>query len=187
MLERIRNLFWMRATTRFLIQRWLSRPQTHRKKKNTLNFVRFKAQFDWLKANDLISKKQKEVHTKEQSMLVNDWLAVAISTLLSVAHIGACRLARKRALLSAAVSRKLIHIGTGVLYVGSWSLFSDDQQVRFLFACVSLRVLFVCSRRLRAACGRKRAPGWKKVFAMGCLRSGVVVVIVYFILSGQLV
>ncbi len=72
--------------------------------------------------------------------LLRDILASAITLALSLVWLRAMDLAAHRGLIGQRLSRKIIHIGTGPLFVVCWLLFSGDPRARFLAALVPLGI-----------------------------------------------
>jgi phytol kinase len=72
--------------------------------------------------------------------LLHDILATVITLALSLAWLRAMDFAAHRGLIGQRLSRKVIHIGTGPLFVLCWLLFSSHLQARFLAALVPLGI-----------------------------------------------
>ncbi len=74
----------------------------------------------------------------------NDWLQDIVATLLTFAvSLGWLRFmdaVAHRGLISQQLSRKIIHIGTGPIFVLAWNLFSGAPQARWLAALVPLAI-----------------------------------------------
>ncbi|MDD5370994.1 MAG: phosphatidate cytidylyltransferase [Anaerolineaceae bacterium] len=75
-------------------------------------------------------------------MLSNNWLALAITLVLSLVWLRLNNLAAHRGWMSSSLSRKIIHMGTGPLYVLCWLLFNDQVGARYLAAIVPLGISF---------------------------------------------
>lgn len=73
-------------------------------------------------------------------MLSNNWLALAITLVLSLAWLRLNDFAAHRGWISSNLSRKIIHMGTGPLFVLCWLLFNDQIEARFLAAIVPLGI-----------------------------------------------
>jgi len=69
-------------------------------------------------------------------MLSNNLLALLISFVLAVAWLRINNFAAQRGWIGSQLSRKIIHMGTGPLFVLTWLLFNDNQSARFLAALV---------------------------------------------------
>lgn len=69
-------------------------------------------------------------------MLNNDWLALIITFIVALAWLRLVEFIAQRGYISSNVSRKLIHIGTGPVYVLCWMLFSDSPTAPYLAALV---------------------------------------------------
>lgn len=73
-------------------------------------------------------------------MLPNNWLSLAITLILSLIWLRANDYAAHRGIVSSRLSRKIIHIGTGPLFVLCWLLFNNQPEARFLAALVPLGI-----------------------------------------------
>jgi phytol kinase len=71
-------------------------------------------------------------------MLGNNWLALLATFLLALIWLRLNDFAAQRGWLSSALSRKLIHIGTGPIFVACWLLFENTPSARYLAALVPL-------------------------------------------------
>jgi phytol kinase len=71
-------------------------------------------------------------------MLGNNWLALLATFLLALIWLRLNDFAAERGWLSSALSRKLIHIGTGPIFVACWLLFENTPSARYLAAMVPL-------------------------------------------------
>lgn len=69
-------------------------------------------------------------------MLSSVWLAVALTFVLSVIWLRLNDFAAARGWVDSAFSRKIIHIGTGPVFVLCWLLFPEASSARFLAALV---------------------------------------------------
>ncbi len=74
----------------------------------------------------------------------NDWFQDVVATLITFAiALGWLRLMdalAHRGLVEQRLSRKIIHIGTGPLFVLCWNLFSSSEAARYLAALVPLSI-----------------------------------------------
>jgi phytol kinase len=66
----------------------------------------------------------------------NNWLALAASFALALLWLRICNFAAQRGWVSSGLSRKIIHIGTGPIYVLSWLFFNDAPEARYLAALI---------------------------------------------------
>jgi phytol kinase len=73
-------------------------------------------------------------------MITRDLLALAITLGLSLAWLRVNDFAAHRGWISSSLSRKIIHIGTGPLFVLCWLLFPADPAARFIAAIVPLGI-----------------------------------------------
>jgi phytol kinase len=71
-------------------------------------------------------------------MLTNVWLALAITFILALVWLRANDFAAHRGWISNQLSRKIIHAGTGPIFVACWVLFPDIPSSRYLAALVPL-------------------------------------------------
>lgn len=71
-------------------------------------------------------------------MLNNNWLALIITFTLALIWLRINDYAAHRGWISSHLSRKIIHIGTGPLYVICWPLFTNSPTAPFLAALVPL-------------------------------------------------
>jgi phytol kinase len=69
-------------------------------------------------------------------MLSNNLLALLISFVLAVTWLRINNFAAHRGWVGSHLSRKIIHMGTGPLFVLTWLLFNDAYNARFLAALV---------------------------------------------------
>ena len=69
-------------------------------------------------------------------MLSNDYIALIITFIAAVAWFRLNDFAAHRGWISSQLSRKIIHIGTGPLFVLCWLLFNDAPSARYLAALV---------------------------------------------------
>ncbi len=73
-------------------------------------------------------------------MLNSPWVALVITFALALAWLRLNDLAAQRGWISAALSRKIIHMGTGPIFVLCWLLFPDRPESRFLAALIPLAI-----------------------------------------------
>jgi phytol kinase len=71
-------------------------------------------------------------------MLNNNLIAVVITFAVSIAWLRLNDFAAHRGWIGSRLSRKIIHIGTGPLFVLCWPLFTDSPYSRYLAALVPL-------------------------------------------------
>jgi phytol kinase len=75
-------------------------------------------------------------------MLPNNLLAVVVTFVLSLAWLRINDFAAHRGWVSSDLSRKIIHMGTGPLFVLCWLLFQDTPTAPYLAALVPLAITF---------------------------------------------
>src|SRR5512143_2258850 len=73
-------------------------------------------------------------------MLDNYWLALLLTMVLAVAWLRLVDFIAQRGWVSGPFSRKIIHMGTGPLFVLCWLLFPAAPQSRWLAALVPLLI-----------------------------------------------
>jgi phytol kinase len=73
-------------------------------------------------------------------MLDNAWLALLLTLLLAVGWLRLMDFFAHRGWISGPVSRKIIHMGTGPLFVICWLLFPEAPESRWLAALVPLMI-----------------------------------------------
>lgn len=71
---------------------------------------------------------------------MNNYIALAITFVIAVAFLRLMDFTAQRGWIESRMSRKLIHIGTGPIFVLCWLLFSDLQNGRWLAALVPLLI-----------------------------------------------
>jgi phytol kinase len=71
-------------------------------------------------------------------MLQSNWYALPITFFIALLWLRLNDLAAQKGWISSRLSRKLIHIGTGPLFVLCWPLFTDEPVSRYLAALVPL-------------------------------------------------
>lgn len=69
-------------------------------------------------------------------MLNNSYLALAITFIISILWLRLNDTLAHRGLVSSQLSRKIIHVGTGPIFVMCWALFPDQPAARYLAALV---------------------------------------------------
>ena len=69
-------------------------------------------------------------------MLSNNFIALIITFAAAIAWLRINDFAAHRGWISSHLSRKLIHIGTGPIFVLCWLLFNDAPSARYLAALV---------------------------------------------------
>jgi phytol kinase len=69
-------------------------------------------------------------------MLPNNIIALIVTLLVSLAWLRICDFAAHRGWISSYVSRKIIHIGTGPIFVLCWLLFKNTPSAPYLAALV---------------------------------------------------
>src|SRR5512136_313268 len=73
-------------------------------------------------------------------MLHNNLLSLVITLALSLLWLRLNDLAAHRGWVSSQLSRKIIHIGTGPIFVLCWLLFDSSASSRFLAALIPLAI-----------------------------------------------
>jgi phytol kinase len=76
------------------------------------------------------------------SMLTNNWLALIITFVIALAWLRIMDFIAQRGWISNQLSRKLIHAGTGPIFVMCWVLFKDTPSARYLAALVPAAITF---------------------------------------------
>ncbi|MCU0487560.1 MAG: phosphatidate cytidylyltransferase [Anaerolineales bacterium] len=69
-------------------------------------------------------------------MLNNNWLALLVTLVIALTWLRLMDFAAQRGWIGSRLSRKIIHIGTGPIFVLCWVFFTDAEQARFLAALV---------------------------------------------------
>lgn len=72
--------------------------------------------------------------------LLRDLLAAGVTLVLALIWLRAIDLLAHRGLLEPKLSRKILHIGTGPLFVLCWILFTDASWARYLAAITPLAI-----------------------------------------------
>lgn len=75
-------------------------------------------------------------------MLSNNFIALGLTLIIALAWLRINNFFAKKGWVSSAISRKIIHIGTGPIFVLCWLLFSEDGIAPFLAAIVPLGITF---------------------------------------------
>lgn len=75
-------------------------------------------------------------------MLKSAWLALILTTVIALAWLRLNDHAARRGWIGAALSRKLIHMGTGPIFVLCWLFFPDKPESRYLAAMIPLGITF---------------------------------------------
>ena len=73
-------------------------------------------------------------------MLANNWIALFVTLGLAFIWLRANDWLAQRGMVSSSLSRKIIHIGTGPIFVLCWLLFQDTPEARYLAAFVPLAI-----------------------------------------------
>ena len=80
-------------------------------------------------------------------MIGYDWVALIVTFVVALAWLRLNDFLAHRGIISSQLSRKIIHIGTGPIFVLCWLLFSDQFSARLLAALVpfaiTLQFLFI--------------------------------------------
>lgn len=71
---------------------------------------------------------------------MNNWIATAITLALCLVWLRIMDFAAHRGWIESRLSRKVIHIGTGPLFVLCWLMFNDSPEARWLAASVPLLI-----------------------------------------------
>ena len=73
-------------------------------------------------------------------MLNNNWLALIITLLVALSWLRINNFAAQRGITSSDFSRKIIHIGTGPIFVLCWLLFNESFAARYMAALVPVLI-----------------------------------------------
>jgi len=73
-------------------------------------------------------------------MLNNNFLALVVTVVVALLWLRSNDYLTHRGSISPQISRKMIHTGTGPVFVLCWLLFSDDPSSRWLAALVPLGI-----------------------------------------------
>lgn len=117
-------------------------------------------------------------------MIGNVWLALAVTFVCALAWLRLCDFLAHKGLISGPLSRKIIHMGTGPIFVLCWLLFPVSIWSRYLAALVpfaiSVQFALVGSGVLKdpAAVDAMSRMGDRKEILRGPLFYGIVFVII---------
>lgn len=117
-------------------------------------------------------------------MLNNPWIAMVVTLVLCLVWMRLINFLVKIKVISSSISRKLIHIGTGPVYLACWLLFPDKVISRYLAASVPflivIQVLIVGLGYLKdyTSVQAMARTGEKRELLKGPLFYGIVFVIV---------
>jgi phytol kinase len=117
-------------------------------------------------------------------MLPNNILAMLVTFALALAWLRINNFAAKKGWVSSDLSRKIIHMGTGPIFVLCWLLFQDTPDARFLAALVPFAItaqfILVGTGVLRdeAAVKAMSRTGDRREILRGPLYYGIVFVVV---------
>lgn len=73
-------------------------------------------------------------------MLQNNWVALAVTFVLALIWLRINDFMAHKGWISGSLSRKIIHMGTGPIFVLCWLFFNNDFSARFLAALVPLAI-----------------------------------------------
>ena len=73
-------------------------------------------------------------------MLENNWIALGLTLVIALLWLRSCDFMAKKGWVTSRLSRKIIHIGTGPIFVLCWLLFNNDPSARWLAAIVPLLI-----------------------------------------------
>jgi len=73
-------------------------------------------------------------------MIGNNWIALALTLGLALGWLRLCDFLAHKGVISGQLSRKIIHTGTGPLFVLCWLFFTPAAESRFLAALVPLAI-----------------------------------------------
>lgn len=73
-------------------------------------------------------------------MIGNNWIALVVTFAMALAWLRLNDFLAHRGLISSPLSRKIIHIGTGPIFVLCWLLFTDVPESRWLAALVPFTI-----------------------------------------------
>jgi phytol kinase len=71
---------------------------------------------------------------------MNNWIAAALTLALCLAWLRLMDFAAHRGWIESRLSRKIIHIGTGPIFVLCWLMFNDAPEARWLAAAIPLLI-----------------------------------------------
>jgi phytol kinase len=75
-------------------------------------------------------------------MFTSNWIALIVTFVIALAWLRAVDYIAGRGWIDSALSRKIIHIGTGPIFVLCWLLFNDQPEARWLAVLVPLLITF---------------------------------------------
>jgi phytol kinase len=73
-------------------------------------------------------------------MFTSNWIALIVTFIIALVWLRVVNFIAKRGWINSALSRKIIHIGTGPIFVLCWLLFNDKPEARWLAALVPLLI-----------------------------------------------
>lgn len=73
-------------------------------------------------------------------MLNNNWLALGLTLVIALLWLRSCDFMAKNGWVTSKLSRKIIHIGTGPIFVLCWLLFNNHPLARWLAAIVPILI-----------------------------------------------
>jgi phytol kinase len=73
-------------------------------------------------------------------MFTSNWIALLITFVIALGWLRAVDFIAARGWIDSTLSRKIIHIGTGPIFVLCWLLFNDQSNARWLAALVPLLI-----------------------------------------------
>ena len=117
-------------------------------------------------------------------MFNNYWLALIVTFAVAVLWLRLVEYFAHRKLIPAQISRKIIHIGTGLIFILCWLLFPDKPYSRFLAALVPLIItiqfLLIGSGVIKdqAAVDSMSRTGVRQEILKGPLYYGIVFILV---------
>jgi phytol kinase len=74
-------------------------------------------------------------------MISNPWLAMGVTLILCLMWMRAINLLTDKNIIKRTLSRKIIHIGTGPVFVLCWLLFPDEPMSKYLAAVVPFLIV----------------------------------------------
>jgi len=74
------------------------------------------------------------------AFLVRDLVATCVSFASALAWLEFCNALAARHIVGSPLARKIVHIGTGPIFLFTWLLFSESDRARFLAALVPLSI-----------------------------------------------
>lgn len=73
-------------------------------------------------------------------MLINNWLALLVTFIIALLWLRSVDFLAGHGWISSSLSRKIIHIGTGPIFVLCWLLFNNNSDSRWLAALVPFAI-----------------------------------------------